>query len=53
MQLLEVPSLKGGKNCSIVLVGPTGCGKSFVLNTLELICKSSVNPYNGKYTWVR
>ena len=53
LQLLEMPSLKRQKNNNIMLVGPTNCGKSFLLNPLELIFKSFVNPWNGKYAWVR
>ena len=40
------------KNNNIMLVGPTNCGKSFLLNPLELIYKTFVNPATGKYAWV-
>ena len=35
-----------------MLVGPTNCGKSFLLNPLENIYKAFVNPANGKYCWM-
>ena len=35
-----------------MLVDPTNCGKSFLLNPLELIFKIFVNSENGKYAWV-
>ena len=40
------------KNNNIMLVGPTNCGKSFLLNPLELIFKTFMNPASGKYAWV-
>lgn len=40
------------KNNNIMLVGPTNCGKLFLLNPLEIIFKSFMNPANGKYAWV-
>lgn len=40
------------KNVNILLVGPTNCGKSFLLNPVEHIFKCFVNPATGKYAWV-
>ena len=40
------------KKLNIILVGPTNCGKSFLLNPLELIFKTFANPATGKYAWV-
>ena len=40
------------KKLNILLVGPTNCGKSFLLNPLELIFKTFANPATGKYAWV-
>jgi len=40
------------KNINIMLVGPTNCGKSFLLNPLELMFKCFVNPATGRYAWV-
>ena len=43
-QLLE----KGRqKRLNILLIGPTNCGKSFLLNPLELIFKTFINPATG------
>ena len=40
------------KNVNILIVGPTNCGKSFLLNPLEIIFKSFVNPATGRYAWI-
>lgn len=40
------------KHVNILMVGPTNCGKSFLLNPLEIIFKAFVNPATGKYAWV-
>lgn len=40
------------KNNNVLIVGPTNCGKSFLLNPLELIYKTFVNPANARYAWV-
>ena len=32
------------KNNNIIITGPTNCGKSFMLNPLEIIFKAFVNP---------
>ena len=37
------------KKMNILLVGPTNCGKSFLLNLLELIYKTFVNSATGRY----
>ena len=46
--------LKNGlqKQNNIMLVGPTNCGKSFLLDPLELIYKTSMNPSATSYAWV-
>ena len=40
------------KNINILIVGPTNCGKSFLLNPLEMIYKAFVNPANARYAWI-
>ena len=35
------------KNTNILIVGPTHCGKSFLLNPIELMFKVFVNPATG------
>ena len=40
------------KNNNIILVGPTNCGKSFLLSPLQLIFKTFMNPASGKYAWI-
>ena len=35
-----------------MFVGPTNCGKSFLLSPLELIFKTFMNPTFGKCAWV-
>ena len=45
--------LKGRqKNTNFLIVGPTKCGKSFMLNLIELMFKVFVNPATGWYAWV-
>ena len=46
--------LKNGrqKQNNIMLVGPTNCGKSFLLDPLELIYKMFINPSATSYAWV-
>ena len=39
------------KKLSIFLIGPSNCGKSFLLQPLELIFKWFTSPAQGKYTW--
>lgn len=44
---------KGRKKFNnIMLTGPTNCGKSFLLNPLEIMFKCFVNPAAGRYAWV-
>lgn len=40
------------KFTNIFLHGGTNCGKSFLLNPLEIIFKAFVNPATGRYAWV-
>ena len=40
------------KNNNIMLVGPTNCGKSFLLYLSEIIFRSFINRANGRYEWV-
>lgn len=40
------------KNNNILIIGPKNCGKTFLLEPLELIFKSFVNPATTKYSWV-
>ena len=40
------------KHTNILLIGPTNCGKSFLLDPLELMFKAFVNPTTGRYAWV-
>ena len=40
------------KKLNLLLVGPTNCGKSFLLNPLELIYKTFANPTLGTYNWL-
>lgn len=40
------------KNTNILIVGPTNCGKSFLLNPLELVFKAFINPATSKYAWI-
>ena len=40
------------KNYNILIVGPTNCGKSFLLDPLELIFNAFVNPATIKYSWI-
>ena len=42
----------GGKFCNVLLVGPANCGKTFLLNSLEIIFRAFTNPANDKYAWV-
>ena len=46
--------LKNGcqKQNNIMLVGSTNCGKSFLLDPLELIHKTFMNPSATSYAWV-
>ena len=40
------------KNNNVIIKGPTNCGKSFMLNPLEIIFKAFVNPTSTRYAWV-
>ena len=40
------------KQLNLLLVGPTNCGKSFLLNPIEIIYKTFANPATGKYAWL-
>ena len=40
------------KNRNILIIGPTNCGKSFLLNPIELMFHAFVNPASGRYAWV-
>lgn len=40
------------KYTNILLHGPRNCGKSFLLNPLEDMYKTFINPTEGKYCWV-
>ena len=40
------------KHTNVMLVGPTNCGKSFLLNPLEVIFRTFMNPATGRYAWV-
>lgn len=46
-------ALKQGrkKHRNILIVGDTDCGKSFLLDPLELIYKCFMNPAKAKYAW--
>ena len=41
-----------GKNRNILIVGPTDCGKTFVLKPLCDIFHAFVNPATGSFAWV-
>ena len=43
--------IKGTQKNNILIVGPTNCGKAFLLNPLELIFNAFVNPATTKYSW--
>lgn len=40
------------KNTNVLLIGPTNCGKSFLLNPIEIIFTTFINPATGRYAWV-
>jgi len=50
--LRELLQLGRGKYRNIIIVGPTNCGKSFLLKPLESIFKTFSNPAADKYAWV-
>jgi len=41
-----------GKHRNIMIVGPTGCGKTFLLKPLKLLFKAFCNPGNDKYAFM-
>ncbi len=48
----ELLLLGRGKYRNIIIVGPTNCGKTFLLKPLELIFTTFSNPAADKYAWV-
>lgn len=40
------------KNTNVLLIRPTNCGKSFLLDPIELIFKTFVNLATDRYAWV-
>ena len=45
----EVITLGCGKYWNIIIVGPSNCGKTFLLRPLESIFKTFANPASDKY----
>ena len=41
-----------GKFHNVLIVGPTNCGKTFLLKPLEIIFCVFTNPANNMYTWI-
>lgn len=41
-----------GKKQNVIIVGPTNCGKTFLLKPLLSIYKTFVNPATGTFAWV-
>ena len=53
MQLIKELLDKGrGKYRNIMIVGPANCGKTFMLNPLNVIYKTFCNPACGSFAWV-
>ena len=50
--LRELLTLRRGKYRNIIIVGPSNCGKTFLLKPLELIFETFANPASHKYAWV-
>lgn len=50
--LRELLSLGRGKWRNVLIVGPTNCGKTFMLKPLEKLFKVFANPAHDKYAWV-
>ena len=48
----ELLVLGRGKYRNVIVVGPTNCGKTFLLKPLELVFKTFSNPAADKYAWV-
>ena len=49
----ELLTLRHGKYRNIVIVGPSNCGKAFLLRSVESIFKTFANPAFDKYVCVR
>ena len=41
-----------GKNRNILIIGPANCGKTFLLNPLNMIYRTFVNPAGSKFAFV-
>ena len=41
-----------GKHRNIMLIGPTNCAKTFLLNPLNVIYNTFTNPASGSFAWV-
>ena len=41
-----------GKHYNIMLIGPTNCAKTFLLNPLNVIYNTFTNPASGSFAWV-
>ena len=41
-----------GKYRNVMLVGPTNCGKTFLLNPLNVIYNTFTNPASSSFAWV-
>ena len=50
--LRELLTLGRGKYQNTIIVGPSSCGKTFLLKLLEPLFKTFANPASGKYAWV-
>jgi hypothetical protein len=48
----ELLLLERGKYWNVMIVGPTNCGKTFLLRPLELIFNIFSNPAADRYAWV-
>ena len=48
----ELLTLGRGKYRNIIIVGPSNCGKTFLLKPLQSIFKTFANPVLDKYAWV-
>ena len=48
----ELLVLGRGKYRNVIVVGPTNCGKTFLLKPLELVFKTFSNQAANKYAWV-
>ena len=41
-----------GKHRNILITGPANCGKSFLLNPLQMIFRSFTNPAQNTFAWI-